>query len=163
MKNKGFTLIELLVVIAIIGTLSSVILASLGSAKNKAMDTAVLASGLAMNTNILSCDLDGGKVTVPNSTTNPTNDLCTLGPSYGQWPPVPKGWLWYQYVWVGGSANLIYITPSTPSTYASKYSAIHCGYYPGWAGYCGTVNTGLCRASKDFSCTVAEAATGIWK
>ena len=44
--KKGFTLIELLVVIAIIGILSSVVLASLNSARNKGANAAVQ-SGLA--------------------------------------------------------------------------------------------------------------------
>ena len=76
--SRGFTLIELLVVIAIIGILSSVVLASLSSARKKGRDARRLADlkqvQLALE---LYADANGGKY--PTGATMPT---ASLAPTY---------------------------------------------------------------------------------
>jgi prepilin-type N-terminal cleavage/methylation domain-containing protein len=64
--NRGFTLIELLVVISIIGLLSSVVLASLKSARDRNRDAAVRAQMIQFR-NLLILDYDS---TSPNTYAN---------------------------------------------------------------------------------------------
>jgi prepilin-type N-terminal cleavage/methylation domain-containing protein len=75
MENKGFTLIELLVVIAIIGTLSSVILSALNTARNKGND-ATIKSNLANARAQADLFLDANGTTYLNVVQGAAGDVC---------------------------------------------------------------------------------------
>jgi len=63
--QRGFTLIELLVVIAIIGLLSSIVFASLSTARAKGRVAAVQGSMRSAHTAALLCMDDGTALTAP--------------------------------------------------------------------------------------------------
>jgi prepilin-type N-terminal cleavage/methylation domain-containing protein len=71
-KNKGFTLIELLVVVAIIGVLSSVVLASLNTARIKAEGTA-FGESLRQVNYAMKLYMDGNNDQVPSTESTAIN------------------------------------------------------------------------------------------
>jgi type II secretion system protein G len=81
--KRGFTLIELLVVIAIIGILSSVVLASLNSARQKARDSKRLTDIAQIQTALeLYFDSNGDYPTT-------TEGIAALAPAYIPTVPTP--------------------------------------------------------------------------
>lgn len=72
----GFTLIELLVVIAIISLLSSVVLASLRTARDKALFAKALVSMNSLNTEATNCMIANSALTIPAHNGNPGSVVC---------------------------------------------------------------------------------------
>lgn len=85
--HQGFTLIELLVVIAIIGVLSSIVLSSLNTARNKGMDAAAKSNldGARAQAELFYDSNNNRYVITPGGTT----DVCSATGSVGT--PAVKG------------------------------------------------------------------------
>ena len=84
LKNKGFTLIDLLVVIAIIGILSSIVLASLSTAREKAQVAAFKSEMSSLLPSVLIDCEDGTGTQVPDgaSHSSTATPVCTAGGSW---------------------------------------------------------------------------------
>lgn len=76
-RNKGFTLIELLVVIAIIGLLSSIVTASLSTARSKARDTKRVAETRSIEKALTLYSIDH-KGLIPASSFNNMSEVPTV-------------------------------------------------------------------------------------
>ena len=81
-RERGFTLIELLVVIAIIGILSSIVLASLNTARAKARDARRLSDLKELQTALELYFSDYNSYPVSTSQANTVTALAALAPNY---------------------------------------------------------------------------------
>lgn len=108
-KEKGFTLIELLVVIAIIGILSSVVLASLNSARRKSRDARRQADLKQLQTALELYYNDNNAYPISATQANAVTALTALSSSgfIATIPEDPSG----------GSAHYVYKSTASGSSY----------------------------------------------
>lgn len=138
--SRGFTLIELLVVIAIIGILSSIVLASLNTARNKGKDVSIKA-------NLATIAVQASLYYDKHSSYNTAGSLQTCGSSAR--PGLledPTSQQAYNAATNGGANGLCYIAPTFYAIFVSRPS--------------GSPTTRWCIDSTGKKCGVNGSFTG---
>lgn len=135
--KRGFTLIELLVVIAIIGILASVVLAGLGSQRDRARESSTLSSVRSIVPVATVCHDSGSYLNVPDQDgqTAPTNTVCNNSTIAGDlWMSLPVGWYWGNAGGMLGDTSgeagsgdfLVYATTNASRATSSNSRAVVC-------------------------------------
>ncbi len=140
--TRGFTLIELLVVIAIIGILSSVVLASLNTARTKARDTVRKSDLKQLQTALALYYTDNGSypsggwrgaVSYGGHGTGATGYIPGLVPTYISVLPLdPRGSL-DGYLYLSDGVNYKLLSHVSPESYPSAGQPFYDPARPTWA------------------------------
>ena len=140
--SRGFTLIELLVVIAIIGILSSVVLASLNAARERARDANRLASVHQLQTALELYYADHGRYPI-------STDAATVSPNSSWSNSIePASW----------SALAIQLAPYIPSLPIDPKQSTG-----GWSGDVSYGFAYFSRSSSSYGCPAHQYYMLVWR
>ncbi len=127
LPHKAFTLIELLVVIAVIGILASVVLVSIGGARERARDSKGEAElKQIVNAMEMKYTEDGVYPNLPNTLTNIDPNDTRLAPHLS---PVPYTNGFRNYQWYSGGNNQKFCVLFQYENQSGYYTCSHLGCY----------------------------------